>query len=127
MLANTTESGFVTVNPATGEQLERFSFYGPAEMASVLARADLAFQAFRKLSVHQRARLFSSLAATLRKHQARLAKSIRDNGGRLHSHPCVQLRRSESKNRSGLCFAALDEIQLLAYAHRHRIGARNRH
>src|ERR1700722_1710840 len=76
---------------------------------------------FQKIDQRRRAGL------AVPEHQARLAESILDDGGSLHPHPGVQLRRSESKNRSGLCFAALDEIQLLAYAHRYRIGARNRH
>ena len=55
--------------------------------------------------------------------QLRLAKSIGDHAGRLHSNPGVQLRGSESKHRTGLGFAALDQIQPLTDARRHWIGS----
>src|SRR5262249_32166664 len=55
-------SGFATVNPSTGEQIETFSFYDASKTEQVLARADNSFQTFRKLSVHKRAQLFLGLA-----------------------------------------------------------------
>jgi hypothetical protein len=60
-------SGFATVNPATGERIETFSFYNASQTEEVLVRADKSFRSFRKLSVHQRAQLFSNLAGALRK------------------------------------------------------------
>jgi hypothetical protein len=36
-------SGFSTVNPSTGEQIERFSFFNSTETEAVLARADRSF------------------------------------------------------------------------------------
>ena len=44
------EAGFATVNPATGEEIEAFSFFTPAQIETVVARADESFRAFRKLS-----------------------------------------------------------------------------
>ena len=63
-------SGFATVNPSTGGQIERFLFYNAAQTEEVLVRADKSFQSFRKLSVHKRAKLFSNLAEALRKNRS---------------------------------------------------------
>ena len=60
-------SGFATVNPSTGAEIEPFSFFNPAQTEEVVAQADKSFQCFRKLSLHKRAELFSSPASTLRK------------------------------------------------------------
>jgi acyl-CoA reductase-like NAD-dependent aldehyde dehydrogenase len=57
-------SGFSTINPSTGEQIETFSFYNPSEIEGALVRAEKGFQSFRKLPVHQRAQLLSHLALT---------------------------------------------------------------
>jgi len=70
------KSGFATVNPATGEQIETFSYFTPAQTEKVVARADNRFQSFRKLSVHKRAQLFSALSEALRKNKVQLAKMI---------------------------------------------------
>ena len=42
-------SGFATVNPSNGEQIEMFSFYNASQTEDVLGRADKSFQSFRKL------------------------------------------------------------------------------
>ena len=75
--------GFVTVNPSTGEQLETFSFQTPAVIETALSRADSSFRSFRKLSVHRRAHLLSSLADALRKNRAALAKVITTEMGKV--------------------------------------------
>src|SRR5262249_50255877 len=62
------EAGFATVNPSTGEEIEAFSFFTPGQIETVVARADESFRAFRKLSVHRRARLLADLAGALRKN-----------------------------------------------------------
>ena len=67
-------SGFSTINPSTGEQIETFSFFNSSKTEAVVARADKSFQSFRKLPVHQRAQLLSHLAETLRKNKTQLAK-----------------------------------------------------
>src|SRR5262245_27617735 len=71
-----TKPDFATVNPSTGEEIERFSYYSSRETEDALVRADKAFQSFRKLSVYKRAEFLSNLRETLRKNQARLAKVI---------------------------------------------------
>lgn len=76
-------SGFATVNPATGEQLETFSFHSSAQTEDALVRAEESFRSFRKLSVHQRARLLSQLAGALRKNKTQLAKVIVTEMGKI--------------------------------------------
>jgi succinate-semialdehyde dehydrogenase len=76
-------SGFATVNPSTGEQIETFSYFSPAQTEEVVARADKSFHSFRKLSVHKRAQLLSSLGSTLRKNKAQLAKVITTEMGKV--------------------------------------------
>jgi succinate-semialdehyde dehydrogenase len=78
-------AGFTTINPANGEPIERFSFFGPAETEAVLARAATGFQSFRKVPVHSRARLMSSLAQSLRKNKSALAKVITTEMGKIQS------------------------------------------
>ena len=76
-------SGFSTINPSTGEEIETFSFYNSSEIEEVLVRAEKSFQSYRKLPVHQRAQLLSHLAETLRKNKARLAKVITTEMGKI--------------------------------------------
>ena len=78
-----TSTGFATVNPSTGEQIETFAFFGPAETERVLARADKGFKTFRKLTTYQRSKLFSSLAETLRKNKPLLARMITTEMGKI--------------------------------------------
>jgi len=76
-------SGFATVNPSTGEQIETFSYFTPAQTENVVARADRSFQLFRKLSVHKRAQLFSALGEALRRNKVQLAKVITTEMGKI--------------------------------------------
>jgi acyl-CoA reductase-like NAD-dependent aldehyde dehydrogenase len=86
-------SGFSTVNPSTGEQIETFSFYNAAEIEEVLVRAEKSFQSFRKLSVYQRAGLLSDLAETLRKNKTQLAKVITTEMGKILSEAEAEVEK----------------------------------
>jgi acyl-CoA reductase-like NAD-dependent aldehyde dehydrogenase len=86
-------SGFSTVNPSTGEQIETFSFYNSSESGEVLDRAEKSFQSFRKLSVHQRAQLLSHLAETLRKNKTQLAKVITTEMGKIFSEAEAEVEK----------------------------------
>jgi succinate-semialdehyde dehydrogenase len=86
-------SGFATVNPSTGEQIETFSFFNPAQTEEVVARADKGFQSFRKLSVHQRAQLLSNLGRALRKNKARLAKVITIEMGKVSAEAEAEIEK----------------------------------
>ncbi|HJY91255.1 MAG TPA: aldehyde dehydrogenase family protein, partial [Candidatus Acidoferrum sp.] len=86
-------SGFSTINPSTGEQIETFSFYNSSEIEGVLVRAEKSFQSFRKLPVHQRAQLLSHLAETLRKNQTQLAKVITTEMGKILSEAEAEVEK----------------------------------
>src|SRR5262245_14772809 len=76
-------SGFTTVNPATGQEIEAFRYYDRAKTEDVLARADRSFQCFRKSSVHSRSRLLSQLAHKLRDNRDQLARVITTEMGKI--------------------------------------------
>jgi len=76
-------SGFATVNPATGQQIETFAFFSAAHTEKVVAQAERGFRSFRKTDVPRRARLLSQLAVALRKHKAHLAKTITTEMGKI--------------------------------------------
>jgi len=86
-------SGFSTVDPSTGEEIETFSFYNATEIEAALARADKSFESFRKLSAHQRAQLLSQLAATLRKNKTQLAKVITIEMGKIVSEAEAEIEK----------------------------------
>ena len=87
------KSGFATVNPSTGEQIETFSFFTPTQTEEVVARADKSFQSFRKLSVYKRARLFSNLASLLRKDKTQLSKIITTEMGKIFSEAEAEVEK----------------------------------
>ena len=86
-------SGFSTINPSTGEQIETFSFYNSSEIEGVLVRAEKSFQSFRKLAVHQRAQLLSHLGETLRKNKTQLAKVITTEMGKILSEAEAEVEK----------------------------------
>src|SRR5215467_8912204 len=86
-------SGFATVNPSTGAEIERFSFFNPAQTEEIVARAEKSFQSFRKLSIYKRAELFSNLASTLRKNKAQLAKVITTEMGKIFSEAEAEVEK----------------------------------
>ena len=86
-------SGFSTVNPSTGEQIETFSFFISTETEAVLARADKSFQSFRKLSLYRRAQLLLQLAETLRKNKDQLAKVITTEMGKIISEAEAEVEK----------------------------------
>lgn len=86
-------SGFSTVNPSTGEEIETFTFFNSSEIEEVLARGEKSFQSFRKLSAHQRAQLLSQLATTLRKNKTQLAKVITTEMGKIVSEAEAEVEK----------------------------------
>src|SRR5246127_4156575 len=87
------KAGFATVNPSTGEQIETFSFFTPAQTEEVVARADKSFEFFRKLSTYKRAQLFSNLASVLRKEKATLSKVITTEMGKVFSEAEAEVEK----------------------------------
>jgi acyl-CoA reductase-like NAD-dependent aldehyde dehydrogenase len=86
-------SGFATVNPSTGEQIEEFSFYNASQTEEVLGRASKTFQSFRKLSVHKRAQMLSKLAENLRKNKLHLAKVITTEMGKIAAEAADEVEK----------------------------------
>jgi succinate-semialdehyde dehydrogenase len=86
-------SAFSTVNPATGDPIETFSFFSHKETEAVLARADQTFREFRKLPVYRRAQLLSSLAAALRKNKERLARVITTEMGKISAEAVAEIEK----------------------------------
>src|SRR5215813_12827666 len=87
------KSGFATVNPSTGEQIETFSFFTSAQTEEVVARAEKSFQSFRKFSPYKRAQLFSNLANALRENKARLAKVVTTEMGKAFSEAEAEVEK----------------------------------
>src|SRR5262245_29882141 len=90
---NMNRAGFTTVNPSTGEELEAFSYFTPAQTEEVVSAAAKSFQAFRKLSVHTRAQLFGDLAKTLRHSKAYLAKIVSTEMGKIFSEAAAEIEK----------------------------------
>ena len=91
--ANVTRPGFATVNPSTGEELETFSYFTPAQTEEVVSGADKSFQSFRKLSVHKRAQLLTELGNSLRKNKAQPAKIISTEMGKIFSEAEAEIEK----------------------------------
>lgn len=82
-----------TVNPATGEELERFGYMAPEEIDAHLDTAQQAQRNWRRLGFPDRARLLHAVARTLRGERDRLAQiAVREMG-----KPIVQARSEIEK------------------------------
>src|SRR5215831_9990576 len=91
--ANMNKAGLATVNPSTGEEIEAFSYFTPAQTEKVVARAHKSFQSFRELPVHKRAQLFTDLGNILRKNKAQLAKVISTEMGKIFSEAEAEIEK----------------------------------
>src|SRR6516162_3824194 len=86
-------SGFSTVNPANGEEVEVFSFFTPAAVEDTLGLADKTFRSFRRVSVHKRAHILSNLATPLRRNATPLAKMITTEMGKILSEAEAEVEK----------------------------------
>jgi acyl-CoA reductase-like NAD-dependent aldehyde dehydrogenase len=73
---------FTTINPATEEQIETFTFQTSQEVEATLSRAEKGFVSYRQLPIQQRAELILKLATTLRRDKDRLAKVVTTEMGK---------------------------------------------
>jgi acyl-CoA reductase-like NAD-dependent aldehyde dehydrogenase len=89
----TSASTFSTINPATEDPIETFSYFTPKETESVLLRAEKTYRSFRKGSAYQRAQLFSHLAVSLRKNKDQLAKVITTEMGKIPSEATAEIEK----------------------------------
>jgi acyl-CoA reductase-like NAD-dependent aldehyde dehydrogenase len=82
-----------TVNPATGEDLERFEYMTPEEIDTHLDAAQQAQRRWRRLTFADRAKVLHAAARTLRSERDRLAQiAVREMG-----KPIVQARAEVEK------------------------------
>jgi succinate-semialdehyde dehydrogenase/glutarate-semialdehyde dehydrogenase len=65
-----------SVNPASGEVLERFAETTPAEIEGILARAHAAFRDWRERPFAERAGRMRAAAGVLRERRARYARTM---------------------------------------------------
>src|ERR1700753_2536815 len=84
---------FATTNPATGEQIETFSYFTPAQADAVISRADKTFRSFRTLPVHKRAQMFTDLGKALRKSKPSLAKVITTEMGKTYREAEAEIEK----------------------------------
>src|SRR5499433_554446 len=91
--ANMNKAGFATVNPSTGEEIEAFSYFTPAQTEKVVARADKSFQSFRELPVHKRAQILAEIGNALRKNKAQLAKVITTEMGKIFAEAEAEVEK----------------------------------
>ncbi|HZZ63979.1 MAG TPA: NAD-dependent succinate-semialdehyde dehydrogenase [Candidatus Baltobacteraceae bacterium] len=86
-------SEIVTVNPATGAEIERLPYMSEEEIDERLDTARSGFQAWRKRSFAERSRLLEQIAVKLRAERDRLAETaVREMG-----KPVVQARAEVEK------------------------------
>ncbi len=86
-------SDIVTINPATGGELERFTYMTREQVDEHLERARTAFARRRRQSFSERATLLSDLANALRTNRDRLAQTAVAEMGK----PIVQARAEIDK------------------------------
>src|SRR2546426_5165200 len=65
-----------SVNPATGEEIERFEEMAPAAVDAALASAEKAFRSWRRTSFEERAEHMRALAGALRGHERKYAEAM---------------------------------------------------
>src|SRR3984957_10157088 len=92
-IAPVARGAFATVNPATGEKIETFTFYAAVKTEKTLAPAAKSFESFRKLSTFQRAKLLSQLGEALRKNKAQLAKGVTTEMGKVFSEAEAEIEK----------------------------------
>ena len=105
------ENGFsVSVNPATGEEIERFPLHNSAQQDEILASAYRAQLDWAKNSIDVRGRALSSLAKSLRAHTTALASRITAEMGKP-----ITAARAEVAKCAALCdWYATHSVKLLA-------------
>jgi succinate-semialdehyde dehydrogenase/glutarate-semialdehyde dehydrogenase len=110
----------VTVNPATGAEIERFEYMSASEIDARLDDAATAFASWRRQSVAERAKLLRALAGALRAEVDGLARTaVREMG-----KPLAQARAEVEKCAWGCEYFADEAPRMLAEREVHLDGAR---
>lgn len=111
----------VTVNPATGAELARYSELDSQGIENAIARAQTAFESWRELPVADRAKLLSALATTLRKRSPDLARQASLEMGK----PLFE-SEAEVEKSAGFCDYYADNAEaMLAIRHVEAGGVEN--
>ncbi|WP_035040084.1 NAD-dependent succinate-semialdehyde dehydrogenase [Desulfovibrio sp. X2] len=100
----------ISVNPATGEELERFREMTPEEVRAVVERTRVAQLAWRETALEERARLLHRAAEVLRDDVENLARTMTLEMGK----PIVQARAEVEKCASVCDFYADNGAAYLA-------------
>ena len=100
----------VTVNPATGEELERFEYMSAGEIDARLDAAVAAFGQWRRQNIADRVTLLSALARTLRANAQPLARIAVQEMGK----PIAQARAEVEKCAWGCEYFAHSAPEMLA-------------
>lgn len=87
-----------SINPATGEQIERFPYLDNTETNIVLDRALKSFHAWRETNIVERAKCFTRLASVLRSNKERYARDLSLEMGKP-----IRQARAEVEKCSVLC------------------------
>jgi succinate-semialdehyde dehydrogenase/glutarate-semialdehyde dehydrogenase len=72
-----------SINPTTGEKLKEFSAIDSRQIEEKLAKAERAFESYRRTSFEQRARWLTSAADSLERKKDRLARTMTFEMGKL--------------------------------------------
>ncbi len=84
--ATDTENAHVTVNPATGETLERYPLMTDAEAHAAVEACHQAFLDWRHTPVSERAETIAAIGQALRDHKQELAALMTQEMGKLTAH-----------------------------------------
>ncbi len=84
----------ISMNPATGEELDRYREASAAEVAATLDKAQAAFDRWRVTPIENRAELFGELAAVLRANKDELAELATLEMGKILSESAAEVEKS---------------------------------
>nr|3VZ1_A Chain A, Succinate-semialdehyde dehydrogenase [Picosynechococcus sp. PCC 7002]3VZ1_B Chain B, Succinate-semialdehyde dehydrogenase [Picosynechococcus sp. PCC 7002] len=83
-----------TINPTTGEICQRFKALTPAEIDAKLAKAQEAFQAYRRTSFSQRRQWLENAAAILERDTSKFAEIMTTEMGKTHQSAIAEAEKS---------------------------------
>src|SRR5215217_7341289 len=82
-----------SVNPATGEQLKKFSVFDDAEIEKRLNRADQAFKRYRRTTLNERAELLHAVSDLLFRETQTFAEIITLEMGKLFRDSVAEIEK----------------------------------
>ncbi len=85
--------GAMSINPATGETLERYAYHSPAEVEKILATSQTGFAAWRAMPIEKRVAFLRSMAIVLRRHAPRYAELMTHEMGKLIAESKAEIEK----------------------------------